>query len=156
MKLPEMSDLELNQAGSRPWGIDNDYTQLRDVLLGRPDYYRWVEAGPIIGRTLNNADKTGVKFDHALALEQHRNMVQVYEDAGVDTGRELPDHIEVVLRNADCFPEEDWEEIATWCIPGPVKAMVSALKESHNPYTYLLKAVLILFQYDYPQEINHG
>tara|TARA_B100000029_G_scaffold11521_1_gene12275 strand:- start:559 stop:1482 length:924 start_codon:yes stop_codon:yes gene_type:complete len=84
MKLPEMSDLELNQAGSRPWGIDNDYTQLRDVLLGRPDYYRWVEAGPIIGRTLNNADKTGVKFDHALALEQHRNMVQVYEDAGVN------------------------------------------------------------------------
>jgi N-dimethylarginine dimethylaminohydrolase len=67
----------------RRWGINNDYTTLRDVLLGRPDYYRWVEAGPIIGRTLANADKTGARFDHPLAMQQHQAMVTVYEDAGV-------------------------------------------------------------------------
>ncbi len=67
----------------RRWGINNDYTTLRDVLLGRPDYYRWVEAGPIIGRTLANADKTGARFDHPLAMQQHQTMVAVYEDAGV-------------------------------------------------------------------------
>lgn len=32
---------------SRPWGTDNEYGAPRDVLLGRPDYYRWVDAGPI-------------------------------------------------------------------------------------------------------------
>lgn len=67
----------------RPWGIDNDYMPLRDVLLGRPDYFRWVEAGPLIGRTLLNAHKTGVKFDLQVAMAQHAEMVSLYEDNGV-------------------------------------------------------------------------
>lgn len=66
-----------------PWGLDNDYARLRDVLLGKPLYYRWVEAGPIIGRTLANQHKTGVIFDHQLAAEQHAKMVRIYEQAGV-------------------------------------------------------------------------
>lgn len=40
---------------STPWGIDNDYAPLTDVLLGHPEYFAWVEAGPLIGRTLANA-----------------------------------------------------------------------------------------------------
>ena len=67
----------------RFWGIDNDYRPLRDVLLGRPDFYRWVEAGPLIGRTLENAPMTGVKFDLQTAMAQHAEMVAVYEDHGV-------------------------------------------------------------------------
>ena len=65
------------------WGIDNDYGVLRDVLLGRPDYFRWVEAGPLIGRTLSNQHKTGIEFDFELAQRQHAAMVRIYEDAGV-------------------------------------------------------------------------
>jgi N-dimethylarginine dimethylaminohydrolase len=65
------------------WGIDNDTATLRDVLLGKPEYFRWVEAGPLIGRTLANAHKTGAKFDLQLAMAQHGEMVRVYEDAGV-------------------------------------------------------------------------
>ena len=65
------------------WGIDNDYATLRDVLLGKPEYYRWVEAGPLIGRTLANAHKTGAAFDLQLAMAQHGEMVRVYEAAGV-------------------------------------------------------------------------
>lgn len=65
------------------WGIDNDYTRLRDVLLGKPDYYQWVEAGPIIGRTLRNMHRTGIEFDFELAQRQHREMVRIYEEAGV-------------------------------------------------------------------------
>ena len=66
------------------WGIDNDYGVLTDVLLGKPDYFRWVEAGPLIGRTLRNRHKTGVEFDFELALAQHREMVRIYEEeAGV-------------------------------------------------------------------------
>lgn len=70
-------------SGSIQYGVDSEYGKLRDVLLGRPDYYRWVEAGPIIRRTMENAAKTGIKFDHALALAQHKEMCAVYESAGV-------------------------------------------------------------------------
>ncbi len=72
-----------SSAQSGEWGIDNDYGSLRDVLLGKPEYYRWVEAGPIIGRTLANAHKTGVNFDLQTAMAQHAEMVRIYEDAGV-------------------------------------------------------------------------
>ncbi|MEM7169114.1 MAG: arginine deiminase family protein [Pseudomonadota bacterium] len=65
------------------WGIDNDYGPLKDVLLGKPEFYRWVEAGPLIGRTLANAHKTGAKFDLQTAMAQHAAMVQIYEEAGV-------------------------------------------------------------------------
>ena len=65
------------------WGIDDDYGPLRDVLLGRPHYYRWVDAGPIIRRTLQNQYKTGVVFNLQTAMAQHAEMVRIYEDAGV-------------------------------------------------------------------------
>ncbi len=65
------------------WGINNDYAKLTDVLLGKPEYYRWVEAGPLIGRTLANADKTGHQFDLQLAMKQHSDMVAIYEENGV-------------------------------------------------------------------------
>jgi len=68
---------------SRNWGIDNDYAPLQDVLLGVPEHYRWVEAGPLIGRTLDNAHKTGVRFDLQLAMSQHAEMVRIYEGCGV-------------------------------------------------------------------------
>lgn len=65
------------------WGINNDYAPLTDVLLGVPEYFRWVEAGPLIARTLNNAHKTGVKFDLQTAIAQHTEMVSIYEQNDV-------------------------------------------------------------------------
>lgn len=73
----------MNDAAALPWGIDNDYAPLRHVLLGKPEHYRWVEAGPLIGRTLANAHRTGVTFDHQRAMAQHQRMVEIYEAAGV-------------------------------------------------------------------------
>lgn len=37
-------------ASTIQWGINNDYTPLKHVLLGKPEYFQW--AGPLIGRTL--------------------------------------------------------------------------------------------------------
>ncbi len=65
------------------WGIRDDYGPLKDVLLGHPEYYRWIDAGPIAQRTLNNQDKTGVRFDLQTAMSQHAEMVSIYEDQGV-------------------------------------------------------------------------
>ena len=66
------------------WGINNDYAPLKHVLLGKPEYYKWVDAGPLIGRTLLNAHKTGIKFDLQTAMSQHAEMVAIYEENGVE------------------------------------------------------------------------
>ena len=76
------SDYQPNY-GPDYWGIDNDYGVLRDVLLGKPKYFKWVEAGPLIGRTLKNMHKTGIEFDFDLSQRQFDEMVKIYEDAGV-------------------------------------------------------------------------
>ena len=65
------------------WGIDNDFAKLTDVLLGRPEYYRWVDAGPLIRRTMDNAERTGITFDFELSQRQHAEMVRQYEAHGV-------------------------------------------------------------------------
>ena len=73
----------MNGTAAPKWGIRNDHGKLHEVLLGRPEYYRWVEAGPLIGRTLANADRTGHTFDHQLAMKQHAEMVAIYEENDV-------------------------------------------------------------------------
>ncbi len=75
--------MALLKTGSGTWGINNDYAPLKDVLLGKPEYFQWVEAGPLIGRTLANAHMTGAKFDLQTAMSQHAEMVSIYEDNGV-------------------------------------------------------------------------
>ena len=67
----------------RRWGITNDYGPLRDVLLGTPAFYRWIDAGPITMRTLQNQQYTGVEFNLQTAMSQHAEMVSIYEDNGV-------------------------------------------------------------------------
>lgn len=65
------------------WGIDNDYAQLHHVLLGKPEYFRWIDAGPITRRTLDNQTQTGVEFNLQTAMAQHAEMVSIYESNGV-------------------------------------------------------------------------
>ena len=94
---------------TKNWGINNDHGKLRDVLLGHPDYFKWVEAGPLIGRTLANADKTGAKFDLQVAQSQHAEMVSVYEENGVTC--HYLDSDEVLHRN---FFARDSSAMTPW------------------------------------------
>ena len=91
------------------WGINNDYAKLKHVLLGKPEYYKWVEAGPLIGRTLANADKTGHKFDLQLAMSQHAEMVSIYEENDVTC--HYLDSDEVLHRN---FFARDSSAMTPW------------------------------------------
>ena len=91
------------------WGINNDYAPLKHVLLGKPEYYRWVEAGPLIGRTLANAHKTGAKFDLQTAMAQHEQMVAIYEENGVCCHYLRPD--ETLHRN---FFARDSSAMTPW------------------------------------------
>ena len=81
--LESIDETKRSEMLEKKWGINNDYAPLSDVLLGKPEYFKWVEAGPLIGRTLANAHKTGVKFDLQTAMAQHAEMVSIYEENGV-------------------------------------------------------------------------
>ena len=91
------------------WGINNDYAPLKHVLLGKPEDYRWVAAGPVIGRTLANAHKTGARFDLQTAMAQHEEMVAIYEESGVCCHYLQPD--ETLHRN---FFARDSSAMTPW------------------------------------------
>ena len=99
----------MDGAQAQKWGINNDYAKLTDVLLGKPEYFKWVDAGPLIGRTLANAHKTGVKFDLQQAMAQHAEMVSIYEENGVTC--HYLDSDEVLHRN---FFARDSSAMTPW------------------------------------------
>ena len=61
------------------WGVDSEYGRLRDVLLCRPEHFRWLPTSAISRATL----ESGRSFDPASAASQHAEMVSAYEGAGV-------------------------------------------------------------------------
>ena len=93
----------------RRWGIHNDYGPLKDVLLGTPEFYRWIDAGPITMRTLNNQEQTGIQFDLQTAMSQHAEMVSIYESNGVTC--HYLDADEVLHRN---FFARDSSAMSPW------------------------------------------
>ena len=60
------------------WGADSEYGRLRDVLLCRPENFRWLATSSISQATLD----AGHEFDRERALAQHDEMVAAYEAAG--------------------------------------------------------------------------
>ena len=65
------------------WGIDSEYGMLRDVLLGPPEPFRWMEENAQFSSIVRDTLRKGYQFDHQLALNQHKEMVSAYETAGV-------------------------------------------------------------------------
>ncbi len=61
------------------WGCNSEYGLLTDVLLGPADNFHWLPTSSISKSTL----KRGERFDHQIAMRQHREMVDAYEEAGV-------------------------------------------------------------------------
>ena len=60
-------------------GADSEYGRLTDVLLCRPENFRWLPTSSISKATL----ASGAVYDRDLALRQHAEMVSAYESAGV-------------------------------------------------------------------------
>jgi N-dimethylarginine dimethylaminohydrolase len=77
-KKPERPAAKTSPEG-KAWGVNSEYGRLRDVLLCSPENFRWLPTSSISKATL----ASGAKFDRQLAMKQHREMVQAYEDAGV-------------------------------------------------------------------------
>jgi len=68
---------------SIPWGVAAQTGVLTDVLLGKPDHFRWVALNSISAVTLTNMEQRGHRFDKQKAMRQHREMVDIYERNGV-------------------------------------------------------------------------
>ena len=69
--------------GDVPWGVEAQTGRLTDVLLGKPDHFRWVPLNSISAVTLANQEAMGHRFDRQKAMRQHREMVDIYEANGV-------------------------------------------------------------------------
>jgi N-dimethylarginine dimethylaminohydrolase len=68
----------------REWYLKSETGPLKDVLLGPAESFRWMglenaQWSSLVRDTL----RKGYKFDKQLAMRQHREMVDAYQDAGV-------------------------------------------------------------------------
>jgi arginine deiminase len=81
------------------WGVDSEYGRLLDVLVCRPDNFRWRATSAITQATLD----AGHHLDASLAASQHAALVGAYEDAGVRCHFLDPDpalHYQVFTRDS--------------------------------------------------------
>ena len=81
-----MQDEQMNGAevaSGLQWGVEAQTGVLTDVLLGRPDHFRWVPLNSISAVTFANMEEMGHRFDQQKAMKQHREMVDVYEQNDV-------------------------------------------------------------------------
>ena len=58
------------------WGIEAQTGVLTDVLLGKPDHFRWVPLNSISAVTLANQEHLGLRLDSQKAMQQHQRMVE--------------------------------------------------------------------------------
>lgn len=65
------------------WGVTAQTGVLTDVLLGKPDHFRWVPLNSISAVNQANQERMGYCFDKQKAMRQHRQMVEAYEANGV-------------------------------------------------------------------------
>lgn len=65
------------------WNINAQTGVLKDVLLGKPDHFRWVPLNSISAVNQANQEQMGYRFDKQKAMQQHRAMVDVYESNGI-------------------------------------------------------------------------
>jgi N-dimethylarginine dimethylaminohydrolase len=74
-------------ADEQAWGVDSEYGRMLDVLVCKPDNFRWRATSAITEATL----AAGHPFDAELAASQHAALVGAYEEAGVDVHFLEPD-----------------------------------------------------------------
>ena len=61
------------------WGVDSEHGRLLDVLLCRPESFRWLPTSAISEATL----ESGRRFEAAVATAQHEELVAAFGQAGV-------------------------------------------------------------------------
>jgi arginine deiminase len=94
------------------FAVDSEWGTLRDVLLCRPDHYRWIPTNAVAVETL----KSGASLDATALRAQYREMVSALEEAGVRCHYLEPDpHLPYQVYTRDSSIVTPW---------GPISAML--------------------------------
>jgi N-dimethylarginine dimethylaminohydrolase len=76
-------DTGANDISTVRWDVNAQTGVLTDVLLGKPDHFRWVPLNSISAVNLANQQQMGYHFDKQRAMQQHQRMVEIYAANGV-------------------------------------------------------------------------
>jgi arginine deiminase len=126
------------------WGVDSEHGRLLDVLLCRPDNFRWLPTSAISRATLDQ----GLRFDHDRAHRQHTEMVAAYEVAGVkchflDPDPALP--YQVFARDSSVMTP--WGAVVTqlqhWWRRGEYAAVIRHYQSSEVPIKGMITAAAL-------------
>lgn len=69
-------------------------------------------------------------------------LIDRYSETGFDYGKEMPDHLAVILRFMPFATAEESDELVEFCLVKPVGEMADNLRDSDNPYGTLLLSLL--------------
>ncbi|MDQ2939311.1 MAG: arginine deiminase family protein, partial [Actinomycetota bacterium] len=127
-----------------PWGVDSEHGRLLDVLLCRPDNFRWLPTSAISQATLER----GLEFDPERARRQHDEMVSIYEAAGVRCHFLEPDPAlpyQVFARDSSVMTP--WGAIVTqlhqWWRRGEYAPVLGFYQESEIPIKGMITAAAL-------------
>jgi arginine deiminase len=126
------------------WGVDSEYGRLLDVLLCRPDNFRWLPTSAISKATLER----GLEFDSQRAQSQHAEMVSAYETAGVSCHFLEPDPAlpyQVFARDSSAMTP--WGAVVTqlrqWWRRGEYAPVIRFLQASEIPIGWMVTAAAL-------------
>jgi arginine deiminase len=127
-----------------PWGVDSEHGRLLDVLLCRPDNFRWLPTSAISKATLER----GLEFDPGRARSQHAEMISAYEAAGVTCHFLEPDPdlpYQVFARDSSVMTP--WGAVVTqlqqWWRRGEYAPVIRFYQESDIPIKAMITAAAL-------------
>jgi N-dimethylarginine dimethylaminohydrolase len=126
------------------WGVDSEYGRLLDVVLCRPDNYRWLPTSAISRATLQR----GIEFDASRAKSQHAELVAAYEDAGVRCHFLEPDPALVYqVFSRDSSAMTPWGAVVTqlhqWWRRGEYAAVIRFYQAAEIPIKEMVTAAAL-------------
>ena len=126
---------------STEWGVDSEYGRLHDVLLCRPEHYRWLPTSAISRATIDS----GRQFDLERAKRQHAEMVSAYEGAEVRCHFLEPDpHLayQVFTRDSSVMTPDGAviTQLNQWWRRGEYAAAIHFYQESGIPLRGMITA----------------
>jgi N-dimethylarginine dimethylaminohydrolase len=128
-------------AATVPWGADSEYGTLRDVLLCRPENFRWLPTSAISRATLD----AGHVYDRERAKAQHGEMVAAYESAGVTCHFLEPDPAlpyQVFARDSSVISPNGAvvTQLAQWWRRGEYAPVIRFYESSGIPIAHMVSA----------------
>lgn len=136
------------------------YPGIADLLKAFASYVRSTpmeEVEEVYTRTFDLQPLCAPYVGYHLLGEDHRRsffmarLKEYYAKCGFAIGKELPDHLSLILRFLSLRGDGDKErELVTECVTPAVAKMVSRLPEEENPYKQVLRALLLLLQEKIP------